>query len=67
MRFAIVTLLAMTSTVTTVAIAQDGNGHGPPRKLIIVMPQIPAPTPASPTGGVKKFFQPTAELASMTK
>lgn len=67
MRYAIVTLLAMASSVTTVAIAQDGNGHGPPRAPIIVMPQTPMPTPASPTGAVQKFFQPTSQLASMTK
>jgi hypothetical protein len=67
MKFAIVTLLVMTSSVTTVAVAQDGTGHGPPKSPIIVMPQIPVPTPASPTGAVQKFFQPTSVLASMTK
>jgi hypothetical protein len=67
MKFAIVTLLAMTSSVTTVVIAQDGNGHGPPMAPIIIMPRAPVPTIPSPTGGVKKFFQRTSELASMTK
>jgi len=66
MRLVIVTLLAMTS-VTTVAIAQDGNGHGPPKSPIIAMPQFPVPTPATPTGSVQKFFQPASELASITK
>jgi hypothetical protein len=31
------------------------------------MPRMPVPTPSSPTGRVQKFFQPTSELASMTK
>jgi hypothetical protein len=67
MRFAIVTLLAMASSVTTVAVAQDGNGHGPPHAPIIVVPQIPVPTMPSPTGAVQKFFQPRSELVSLTK
>lgn len=37
MKFAIVTLLLMTSNVATVAVAQDGTGHGPPMSPIIVM------------------------------
>jgi hypothetical protein len=67
MRYTIVTLLVITSAVTTLAVAQDGNGHGPPKSPIIVMPRMPVPTPSSPTGRVQKFFQPTSELASMTK
>ncbi len=68
MKYTIVTLLVMTASVTTVAVAQDGSGHGPPKLPIIVMPQpIPVPTTASPTGPVRKFFQPQAELASMAK
>src|SRR5262245_27222010 len=66
MRFVILTLLAMTS-VTTVAIAQDGNGHGPPKSPIVVMPRIPVPMPATSTTGGKKFFQPASELALLTK
>jgi len=68
MRFAIVTLLAITSTATTVAIAQDGSGHGPPshKTPIIVVPQIPAPI-SLPTGPVRKYFQPKSELVSATK
>lgn len=51
MRYAIVTLLVMTSIVTTVAVAQDGSGHVNP-KSVIIMPPLPttaAPTIASPT------------------
>ena len=62
MRFVIVTLLAMTSAVTTVAVAQDGTGHGPPKSPIIVVPQIPLPIPGMPTGYVQKFFQPKPGL-----
>jgi hypothetical protein len=64
MRYAIVTLLVMTSTVTTVAVAQDGTGHGPPRSLIIVTPQPTAPLPTKP---LSKLFQPTSRLVSMTQ
>jgi hypothetical protein len=67
MRFVIVTLLAVTSTVTTVAVAQDGTGHGPPKSPIIVMPQTPVPTISSPTGPMRKFFQPKSGLASIAK
>jgi hypothetical protein len=67
MKYTIVTLLLMTS-VTTVAVAQDGNGHGPPASPIIVMPQpLPMPTTAPSTGPLSKFFQPKSELASMMK
>lgn len=66
MRSVIVTLLAMTSAVATVAIAQDGDGHGPPRSPIIVMPRMPVPLPASPTGPLRKFFQPKPGLTSLT-
>jgi hypothetical protein len=68
MKYTIVTVLLMASTVTTVAVAQDGTGHGPPKSPIIVMPQpIPVPTTASPAGSVSKLFQPKSRLASMTK
>ena len=68
MKYTIVTLLLMTSIVTTVAVAQDGTGHGPPKSPIIVMPQpIPVPTTASPAGPLSKLFQPKSELVSMTK
>ena len=69
MRFASVTLLAMTSILTTAAIAQDGNGHGPPKAPIIAIPQmpVPMPIPTSPTGTVQKYFLPKSELVSMFK
>ena len=68
MRFMIVTLLAMASTGGTVAIAQDGGGHGPPRNVpIIIVPQIPMPTTASPTGPIQKFFQRAPGLVPTNK
>jgi hypothetical protein len=67
MRLTIVTLLAMASTGGTVAIAQDGTGHGPPMAPIIVVPQIPMPTTAPPTGPIHKFFQPAPGLVSTNK
>jgi hypothetical protein len=62
MKYTIVTLLLMTA-VTTAAVAQDGNGHGPPASPIIVMPQpVPAPTTTPSTGTLSKLFQPKSEL-----
>jgi len=66
MKYTIVTLLLMTS-VTTVAVAQDGSGHGPPKSPIIVTQPLPVPTTASPTTPLSKLFRPKSELASMTK
>ena len=60
MRYLMVALLFMTSTV---ALAQEGGGHGPPL-LIIVMPQ---PTTTLPTKPLSKVFQPKSLLAPMTK
>jgi len=68
MKYTIAALFILASAVTTVALAQDGAGQGPPKKsAIIVMPGIPLPTPSPSTGTLQKFFQPKSELASMTK
>jgi hypothetical protein len=61
MRYAMVTLLFMTSTVATVALAQDGGGRGPPQSIIIV-PQPTVPTTASTTVPVPKLLPPKLEL-----
>lgn len=67
MRYAIVAFLIMTPTLTTVALAQDGGGHGPPRTVIVTSPTLPTiPLPTS-GGGISKFFQPSAELESMMR
>jgi hypothetical protein len=63
MRYAIVTLVALTSTIATLAVAQDGTGHGPPKSVIIVVPQ-PTTPPIKP---LSKLFQPNSRLASMMK
>lgn len=68
MKYTIATLFILASAVTTVAIAQEGAGQGPPkRSAVIVMPGVPLPTPTPSTGTLQKFFQPKSELASMTK
>jgi hypothetical protein len=64
MKSAIITLLVMASTVATVAVAQDGTGHGPPRVPKILVPQTPIPRMPSPTGSVQKYFQPKSGFAS---
>jgi hypothetical protein len=67
MKYTIVTLLLMTA-VTTVAVAQDGSGRGPPSSPVIVVPQpVPVPTTAPSTGPLSKLFQSKSELLSMTK
>ena len=48
MKHAILSLLVMTSTVTTVAVAQEGNGGSPPHSPIVIGPSTPVPT-TSPT------------------
>jgi hypothetical protein len=42
MKCAMVAFLIIASAATTVTIAQDGSGHGPPDKQTIVGP-LPAP------------------------
>lgn len=50
MKHAILSLLVMSSTaVTTVAVAQEGSGSGPPHSPIIIGPVwTPLPTTTSP-------------------
>jgi hypothetical protein len=62
MRYLTVTLLVMISTVTSVAIAQDGGVHGPPKPPIIVMPQPTTPPLPWPGVPLPQFSQPAAEL-----
>jgi len=60
MKRTMVTFLVLAATTTTLAIAQDGSGHGPPDvSPIIVMPTLPLPTPGAPTGSVSKVVQPS--------
>jgi hypothetical protein len=68
MKYAGITLLVIASTAATLAFAQDGAGHGPPKSSsIIIVPRLPVPIPGMPTGSVQKFFQTQSEFASMTK
>jgi hypothetical protein len=69
MRYAIVTLLAMTSSVTTVAVAQDGGAHGPPKSpIVIAMPRpTTGPTTAPSKVALPRLLQPKLELASTAK
>jgi hypothetical protein len=62
MKYAIVAFVVLTSTITTVAVAQDGTGHGPPRSMIIIVPQ---PTTPPPIKTLAKLFQPTSRLTPM--
>jgi hypothetical protein len=60
-------LLIMAPAITTVALAQDGGGHGPPKSTILTLPTLPT-IPVPTTGGsLTSHFQPRAELSSMMK
>ena len=63
MRYAIVTFLVLVSTATTLAVAQDGNAHGPPKTSII----LTQPTTSAPTVVLSKAFRPVTALASMMR
>jgi len=70
MRFPIVTLLAVSAIGTTVAVAQDGTGRGPPNspRTIITTPQpAPGSTILGPKVPVPKLSQPKLELPLGTK
>jgi hypothetical protein len=67
MKYAILSLLVTASTLTTIAVAQDGTGHGPPQSIIIMPQPIPVPTTTSPTVPVPRLWQFKLPLAPMTK
>jgi hypothetical protein len=46
MKRATVIFLVVVSGATTLAVAQDGSGHGPPKSPIIVSPLPTSPTTA---------------------
>jgi len=64
MKYANVTLLVMASTISSVALAQDGGGHGPPRSPIIIAVPQPTPVPRVP---VPKLLQPRLDLPSTSR
>ncbi|HVN46496.1 MAG TPA: hypothetical protein VMT66_14800 [Steroidobacteraceae bacterium] len=62
MRFALLTLLVMTSAATSAALAQEGAGSGPPKKASILLTAH-----ASGAVAMTKLFQPKSELQTMAK
>jgi hypothetical protein len=65
MKFAIATVLVIASTASTAALAQDGTGHGPPKKSSVVFVSQTTTTAQAET--LTKLFQPKSILASLTK
>jgi hypothetical protein len=53
MKYAVIALLLMASTGTTVAVAQDGGGRGPPTAPATVPTPVPQPTVPTQTGAPK--------------
>ena len=47
MKYTIVAFLVMAAAATSVTVAQDGGGQGPPKKSLVIV--NPLPTPTSPT------------------
>jgi len=54
MKYAVITLLLLGSTGATVAVAQDGSGHGPPTVPIVTTPTT-QPTMPAPTGSTSSL------------
>jgi hypothetical protein len=65
MKYAIATLLVLTSAATTAALAQDGTGHGPPKKSSVVF--VAQSTTSAQAESLSKLFQPKSVLASLTR
>jgi hypothetical protein len=55
MKYALVTLLFLAPAVTSVAVAQDGGGHGPPSSPVIVPNPITLPTQPATTTTTKSL------------
>ena len=59
MKCAIVTFFVIASTATTLAIAQEGGGQGPPKKPQSIIVAGPLPAPKLPgTAPLPKLLQP---------
>ena len=65
MKYAIATVLILTSAMTTAALAQDGSGHGPPKKASIVF--VSQSNAATHSATLSDYFKPKSVLASMAK
>ncbi|MBV8495193.1 MAG: hypothetical protein JO361_00265 [Gammaproteobacteria bacterium] len=56
MRLAIAISMVLAAGVTSVGIAQQGSGHGPPKAPVIVVPiPVPLPTTQTPAGNAPKL------------
>ncbi len=60
MRFAVNTVLIVASALASVALAQDGSGHGPPKVSSVVF--LAQPSAPSQTSSASKIFQPRSIL-----
>jgi hypothetical protein len=68
MRYALVTLLMLTPALATVAYAQEGAGHGPPKTPTTVpIPTVPTTSVPTSGGSLSSLFQPKGELGAMMK
>jgi hypothetical protein len=47
MKYAIVAFLVIASTATSVTVAQDGAGQGPPKKSVVIINPVPIPSPTT--------------------
>ena len=65
MKHAIAALLVITTLASTAALAQDGQGHGPPKLTSVVF--VSQGTSSAQTENLSKYFQPKSVLASLTK
>lgn len=55
MKYAVIALLFLAPGITTVAVAQEGGGHGPPSMPVIVPSPTTLPTQPVPTGSTKSL------------
>lgn len=56
MKYAVITLLLLAPAITTVAVAQEGGGHGPPASAPVIVPKpTTLPTQTAPSGSPKSL------------
>ena len=55
MKYAVIALLVLAPGIATVAVAQEGGGHGPPNMPVIVPSPTTLPTQPVPTGSSKSL------------
>ncbi len=64
MKSSTATLLIIATAASTATLAQDGQGHGPPRLTSVVF--VSPATNSAQTDNLTKLFQPVSVLASRT-